>query len=123
MSKEDTHMTAAGSEAGAGGTDEMLDGAREVRVRRGCIDGRPLGALPNFGTADSNRAAQPTLKSAASLKELFEEFKIYRKLRKQDELASNQEVGTSAYLVSAKWLQQYEEFLLYDQFDSGASEA
>lgn len=123
MSKEDTHMTAAGSETGGAGTDEMLDEAREVRVKLGCIDGRPLGTLPNFGTVDSNRPIRPTIKSAASLKELFEEFKMYRKLRKQDELASNQESGTSAYLVSAKWLQRYEEFLLYDQFDSGASEA
>lgn len=88
MSKEDTHMTAAGSETGAaaGGsppmTDERFDAQREVRVKRGCIDGRPLGSLPNFGTTDSNRPLQPTIKSASSLKELYEEFKQYRKLRK-----------------------------------------
>ncbi len=47
---------------------------------------------------------------------------MYRKLRKQDELASNQEVGTTAYLVSQKWLDKYETFLLYEPFDGGVSE-
>ena len=97
--------------------------ARVVRAHRGCVDGKPLGSLRNFGTTDSNKAIKPTIKSAENLKDLFEEFKMYRKLRKQDELASNQEVGTPAFLVSSKWLKKYEEFLLYDQFDCGATEA
>ena len=105
--------------------DEPSDQAaqRVVRAHRGCVDGQPLGTLPNFGTIDSNRPLKPTIKSPENLKELHEEFKLYRKLRKQDELASNQEAGTAAYLVSAKWLRKYEDFLLYEQFDSGASES
>lgn len=116
-------MTAAGSESPT--MQDSMAGAppREVRVRGGCVDGKPLGTLPNLGTADSNRPAQPTVKSADNLRDLFEEFKMYRKLRKQDELASNQEVGTPAYLVSSKWLKKYEEYLLFEQFDAGASEA
>lgn len=85
-----------------------------MSVRGGCIDGKPLGTVPNFGTADTNTPTQPTLKRTDNLKDLFEEFKTYRKLRKQDELASNQEVGTPAYLVSSKWLKKYEEYLLFE---------
>ena len=122
-------MTAAGSEAGGAPGDQMHDEAaaqaaqRVVRAPRGCVNGQPLGSLPNFGTIDSNKPLQPTAKSPENLKELYEEFKIYRKLRKQDELASNQDVGTSAYIVSSKWLRKYEDFLLFEQFDSGATEA
>jgi hypothetical protein len=137
MNQEDTHMTAAASETGAGAADSPPDtseGAalaeanaavpqRESRVELGRIDGQPLGSLPNFGTSDTNKADKPTGIGATNLKELFEEFKMYRKLRKQDELASNQEVGQAAYLVSAAWLRKYDEFLLYEQFDGGASEA
>lgn len=127
QSKEDTHMTATGSETGVTNgdqNDEPRDAAapRVVRAHRGCVNGQPLGTLPNFGTIDSNKPLQPTMKSPENLKELYEEFKMYRKLRKQDELASNQDSGTPAYLISSKWLKRYEDFLLYDQFDSGASE-
>lgn len=93
-----------------------------MRVHLGCINGKPLGKLPNFGTANHNTPLKPTVKNSSNLSELYEEFKIYRKLRKQDELASNQEVGTSAYLVSARWLRSYHEFLLYDQLDGGVPE-
>ena len=120
-------MTAAGSEAGGAPGEQMNDDSndnnRVVRAHRGCVDGKPLGSLPNFGTIDTNKPIKPTIKSAENLKELYEEFKMYRKLRKQDELASNQEVGTPAFLVSSKWLKKYEDFLLYDQFDCGATEA
>lgn len=122
-------MTAEGSEGGAA-RSEVVNGEtgnaavqREVRAHRGCVNGQPMGTLPNFGTTNTNKPLQPTVKSAENLKELYEEFKIYRKLRKQDELASNQDVGTSAYIVSSKWLRKYEDFLLFEQFDSGATEA
>ena len=88
MSKEDTHMTAEGSEGG-GAPAEAVNGdaanppaQREVRAHRGCVNGAPLGTLPNFGTINTNKPLQPTVKSAENLKELYEEFKIYRKLRK-----------------------------------------
>jgi hypothetical protein len=55
---------------------------RVVRAHRGCVDGKPLGSLPNFGTVDTNKPIKPTTKSAENLKELYEEFKMYRKLRK-----------------------------------------
>lgn len=71
MSKEDTHMTDAEDTA-----------AREVRVVRGCVDGQPLGSLPNFGTVDTNESLRPTVNCASTLEQLFEEFKMYRKLRK-----------------------------------------
>ena len=38
-------------------------------------------------------------------------------MRKKDEMSSNQEVGTPAYLVSSAWLKRYHQFILYDQFD------
>lgn len=70
MSKEDTHMTAAGSEAGAAGdsppmTDELIERGpqREVRVHLGCVDGKPLGTLPNCGTSNTNRPLKPTVKN------------------------------------------------------------
>lgn len=44
-------------------------------------------------------------------------------LRKKDEMASNQEVGTPAYVVSSKWLKAYHSFLMFDEFDSNQSEA
>lgn len=86
MNKDDTHMTAAGSEAGGAPDDQMNNDsttpARVVRAQRGCVDGKPLGSLRNFGTVDSNKPIKPTIKSAENLKDLGEEFKLYRKLRK-----------------------------------------
>ena len=50
-------MTAAGSEAGQNETmaDAGAAPARQIRVRGGCVDGKPLGTLPNFATVDSNK--------------------------------------------------------------------
>ena len=36
---------------------------------------------------------------------------------------ANQEVGNAAYVVSVKWLRQYHDFLLYDQFDRNVPES
>jgi hypothetical protein len=43
-------------------------------------------------------------------------------LKKKDDMSSNNEVGSPAYLVSHKWLQQYHKFILFEQFDQNTSE-
>ena len=37
-------------------------------------------------------------------------------------MSSAQEAGTPAYLISSKWLKRYYGFILFDQFNSGASD-
>ena len=86
-------------------------------------DGKYIDNIPNQGTVNLNKFVKPTVKAASCLKELHDEFKQFRMLKKKDELASNQEVGTPAYLVSAKWLKNYLNFLCYEKFDQGATEA
>ena len=82
MNKDDTHMTAAGSEAGGAPGELMNDDTndkaaanRVIRANLGSVNGKPLGSLPNFGTSDTNKTLKPTTKSAENLKELYEEFK------------------------------------------------
>ena len=75
-----------------------------------------------MGTFNSNRAEISKSECSNNLKDIFEEYKQYKLLRKKDEVSSNQEVGTPAYLVSQAWLNKYHRFLLYDQFDDGKSE-
>ena len=59
---------------------------------------------------------------AKDLKELHEEYKQYRLLKKKDDMNSNEEAGTAAYVVSLKWVQRYLKFLLYEQFNRGVGE-
>lgn len=94
----------------------------ESVVKNGMKDGKPIGESPYMGTADRAVSYEPNTPCARNLKELHEEFKQYRLLRKKDEMQSNQEVGTPAYVVSTKWLKAYHEFVMYDEFDSGSSE-
>lgn len=122
-----TGVTAGNEDSMAVGADQMnVDSEpapRVARARLGCIDGKPISTMPYYGTIDSNKFYEPEVKCSQTLQELYEEFKYYRKLRKQDELNSNQPVGTSAYLVSMNWLKIYEEFLLYEQFNNGVPES
>ena len=74
-----------------------------------------------MSTQDKSVIVGPTVKCASSLSELVEEYKAYKLLRKKDEMQSNQEAGTPAYVVSVAWLQKYHEFILFDEFDSGVT--
>jgi hypothetical protein len=42
-----------------------------------------------MGTFNSNRAECPKIEFSKNLKELFEEYKLYKLLRKKDEISSN----------------------------------
>ena len=41
----------------------------------------------------------------------------YKLLKKKDDMSSNNDVGSPAFLVSHKWLEKYHKFILYDQFE------
>ena len=73
--------------------------------------------MPNFGTKDTKEVVEPTVKPAENLEQLFQEFKSYRRLKKKDDLESNQTAGTPAFLISLQWLKKYSKYLLEDQFD------
>ena len=82
----------------------------------------PYCAQPNLGTVNLNKRALATLEPAKDLKELHEEYKQYRLLKKKDDMNSNEDAGTAAYVVSLKWVQKYLKFLLYEQFNRGVNE-
>jgi len=46
-------------------------------------------AKPHFGTQNLNETHKPTIASATTLDEAFAEWKQYKKLLAQDDLASN----------------------------------
>lgn len=81
-------------------------------------EGKPISELPNMGTKDRSTCYEPNTPCAKNLKEMYEEFKQYKLLRKKDERESNQEVGTPAYIVSTKWLEAYHKFIMFDAFDA-----
>ena len=53
---------------------------------------------------------------------MFNEYKQFKLLKKKDEMSSNMDVGSPAYIVSSKWLKAYTEFILFDQFEANVSE-
>ena len=65
-----------------------------------------------------NRSQGATEKCASNLEEVFAEYKTYKKLKKKDDLDSNKESGTPAYLLSLKWLRMYQKFIFQDQLDN-----
>lgn len=93
-----------------------------VKAVLGKKNGIPIGNLSNMGTFNSNRAEESKIEYPQTLKDLYDEYKQYKLMRKKDEMSSNQEVGTPAYLVSTVWLKRYHKFLLFDQFDDGKPE-
>lgn len=86
------------------------------------VPGAPYFAQPNLGTVNLNKRVEPTVPHAKDLKELHEEYKQYKLLKKKDDMNSNEEAGTAAYVVSLKWVRKYLKFLLYDQFSQGVAE-
>lgn len=58
-----------------------------------------------------------------SVADAHAEYKQFRALKKKDELDSNQEAGSLAYLVSVKWLKRYHKYILYEQFQYGYNES
>ena len=78
MSKsEDKAMVAPVAETASRGK------GKAPRAQNGCVGGKPISKLPNFGTSNNNKMFEPEIQpSVQTLKELFEEFKMYRKLRK-----------------------------------------
>jgi hypothetical protein len=78
---------------------------------------------PNFNTFSGIELHQPKIaKSPETIQELFEEYKKYQMLFKKDCMASSFDAGTPSFLVSSKWLKQYLEFILYEQFKMEVSE-
>ena len=75
MSKEDSDMTAgtapANEDSQAVGNDQMnVDSEQAPRVARahlGCVDGKPICAMPYYGTVDTNKFLEPVLKSPQNL--------------------------------------------------------
>jgi len=61
--------------------------------------------------------------SAQSVSDLFKEYKEFKLLQKKDEMLTSQPVGAQAYVICRKWLERYQRFLLYEQFEAGTSEA
>lgn len=76
-----------------------------------------------MGTVDPSKSHAPTVPCARTLDELHAEYKAYSLLRKKDQLESNLEAGTPAFIVSAKWLKKYHAFILFDHFDGGGAPA
>ena len=47
---------------------------------------------------------------------MFEEYKKYSLLRKQDDMSTNNPVGSEAYLISTNWLGRYSNFIMFESF-------
>ena len=77
---------------------------------------------PYFGTTRHFQNVDATVECSKTMQELFEEYKTFSLLKKQDEMKSNQEAGDSAYLISAKWFNSYMSYLLFDNFKNNESE-
>jgi hypothetical protein len=60
-----------------------------VKAINGRKNNIPIGELSNMGTFNSNRAEESKIDSPKTLKELYEEYKQYKLLRKKDEMSSN----------------------------------
>lgn len=71
---------------------------------------------PHFGTTRYFNNIEPTVPSSKTMSELFEEYKTFSLLKKKDEMASNQEAGDSAYLISSEWFNNYLKYILYEAF-------
>jgi predicted metal-binding protein len=71
---------------------------------------------PNYGTKRYEKTHEPVLPSPKTLDELFQEYKQFSLLKKKDDMSSNQEAGTEAYLLSRHWLKNYLNFILFDDF-------
>jgi len=71
-----------------------------------------------MGTRDLNviHPAELADQCPKSVADAHAEYKQFRTLKKKDELDSNQEAGSPAFLVSVKWLKKYQKFILYEQF-------
>ena len=78
---------------------------------------------PNFGTKRYSCTVKPTIANPTNIAELYEEFKQFALLYKQDEMNSNPDAGTPAFLLSTEWMKQYMEFIAYDQFKNNANES
>ena len=96
-----------------------LDGQMDVdSAPRTCTN-------PNayFGTKRYFNNVRPTNPSnITSIQELNDEYKQFSLLKKKDELAPSPEAGTSAYLVSAVWMEQYMKYILFEQFKNDVAE-
>jgi hypothetical protein len=76
-----------------------------------------------FGTKRYIKTVQPTNPSnPKSIEELYEEYKQFSLLKKKDEMMTNPEAGTPAYLISSDWLNRYMKFILYYQFKDDVAE-
>ena len=73
-----------------------------------------------MGTKNTNAQVEPTVPCASNLDELHSEYKQYKLLRKKEEMDTMCDAGTSAYLISSAWLQKYEKFIMYEQFEQNS---
>ena len=75
-----------------------------------------------MGTINHNVNIPPKFSPPTNLTELHKEYKEYKLLRKKDQMSSNMNAGSAAYIISTKWLGKYHDFILYDQFEAETSE-
>ena len=58
-----------------------------------------------------------------SIAEALAEAKEYKAIKRKDDMSSNQESGTKAYLISRKWIKSYEKYVLFEEFNYGYNES
>ena len=57
-----------------------------------------------------------TVATPSNLDELFQEYKQFQLLKKKDDMNTNMEAGSNAYLVARSWMKKYSDWILYDEF-------
>ena len=72
--------------------------------------------MPSYGTKRYSKTYDATVECCKNMQEMFEEYKKYSLLRKQDDMTTNNPVGSEAYIISTNWLQAYSSFIMFDSF-------
>lgn len=80
MDKEDIPVSVAKNKSL--GLSRAAKKSKASILKMGRLIGQPIYNMAHFGTVNANVTLLPNEKSATNLQELFEEFKMYRKLRK-----------------------------------------
>ena len=75
-----------------------------------------LTYVPYMGTKNLNIVIPPTMADSnpKSIAQALAEAKEYKNMKRKDDMNSNQESGAKAYLLSRKWIKNYEKFILFE---------